>query len=111
MTTTPAPTWSITDIVYLLASAKIGHLEAYQITGVTRIRGKWLYTIDVAQRLPSEATVMDMVDLKNPRTMYFDERELIGMEEAFLLVRAALTRKLNKINELIDKHFPNGSES
>ncbi len=109
--TTPAPLWSISDIAYLISSAKIGFLEAYQITGVTRIRGRWLYTIDVAQRPPSEATVMDRVDLKNPRTMYFDERELIGYEEALLLQRAALTRKLNQANELLDKHFPDGSES
>lgn len=107
--TTPAPKWSINDVVYLESSARIGFLESYKVTNIVRARGVWVYTIDVAQKPPAEATVMDMVDLKSTRILYFDERELISFHDALLLVKASLTTKLTKTEQLIRKYFPDGT--
>jgi hypothetical protein len=109
--TTPAPAYSIGDVVYLESSARIGFLESYKVSNIARVRNSWLYTIDVAQKPPAEPTVMAYVDLKQTRTLYFDERELISFESALLLVKASLERKLNEANRLLHKYFPDGTES
>ena len=107
---TPSPKWEMNQQVYLEASARIGFLEAYKISNIIRNRGRWLYSIDVHQKTPSETTVSDYNDLKTASTLWFDESELIGLHDALLLAKNALDLKLNKINQLLNKYFPSGSE-
>jgi hypothetical protein len=106
-----APTWEINDVVYLETSARIGFLEAVKVSNVVRARGRWFYTINVNQRPPAETTVGGFNDLKQGRLLFFDEAELIGLQEALLLARNSLQLKLSKINALIDQHFPEGTDS
>jgi hypothetical protein len=98
------------QIVYVEASARIGFLEAYKISNIVRNKGRWVYTIDVSQKPPSEPTIMDYNDIKNSKVLWFDEGELIGLHDALLLAKHALELKLTKINQLIEKYFPSGSE-
>jgi len=97
--------------VYVEASARIGFIEAYKITNIVRSRGRWIYTIDVNPKPPAEATIMDYVDVKQVKKLWFDEAELIGLEDALLLAKHSLELKLNKINQMLQKYFPSGTET
>lgn len=108
---TPAPKWSVDNIVYIQASAKVGFLEAYKVSGIHRIRGRWTYSIDIMQKPPSEPSIGDMIDIKQERVMYFDENELIDFHEALLLVKNGLDSKRNKIQQMLDKYFPTGTNA
>jgi hypothetical protein len=108
---TTNPRWEIGDQVYLDASARIGFLESYKVTNIVRSRTRWLYTIDVEQKPPAEPTIGDFIDIKNKRMLWFDESELVDFHEALLLAQNALQLKLNKINQLLHKYFPDGTET
>jgi hypothetical protein len=105
------PNWDIGDLVYVEASAKVGFLEAYKVSNIVRARGRWLYTIDVNQKPPSEPTVMSMVDIKNTDQIFFDESELINYKDALLLMKRSLDIKTKRVNQLIKKYFPEGTET
>jgi hypothetical protein len=109
--TTPAPKYSINDVVYVESSARIGFLEAYKVTNIVRSRGKWLYTINLFEKPPAETTIADMIDIKRQRLLYFDESELVDFHEALLLVKNSLDLKRNKIQILLDRYFPDGTET
>jgi hypothetical protein len=105
-----APKWKIGDTVYLEVSARIGFLEAYRVSGIFKIRGSWAYTIAIGPKPPAEPTIGDAIDIKRDHTLYFDERELIGLHEALLLAKDALNKKIIKIQQLLDRHFPGGTD-
>jgi len=106
-----SPRYGISDLVYLEASARIGFLESYRVSNVVRTRGRWLYTIGIEQKAPAETTLGGMVDLKSSQTLWFDESELVDLHDALLLAKNSLQLKLNKVNQLIHKYFPNGTET
>ncbi len=110
----PAPTrpaWGINDLVYLDTSARVGFLESYRVSNVVRSRGRWLYTIGVKEKPPAETTLGGMVDLKRSTDLWFDESELVGFHEALLLAQHSLQLKLNKIDSLLHRYFPEGTET
>ena len=103
--------WEIDDLVYLEVSARIGFLESYKVTNIIKSRARWLYTINVEQKPPSEPTIGDFIDIKRTRMLWFDESELINFEEALLLAKSSTENKLTKINNLLHKYFPDGTET
>jgi hypothetical protein len=105
----PTPRYGIDDLVYLETSARVGFLEAYRVSNVVRSRGRWLYTISVEPKPPAETTLGGMVDLKSSETLWYDEAELIDFHEALLLTQNSLQLKLNKVNALLNKYFPEGT--
>ena len=109
------PRWDIEDLVYLLASAKLGFLESYRVDSIRKIPTGWVYTIDIAQKPPAETTISDSVDLKQDRCggprrhLYFSEGELVSMEEALVLAIDSLEIRKNKLQATYDRLFPSGT--
>lgn len=98
-----APTYSIGDLVYIVASAKIGFLESYKITGIhSKTGGKYVYQINLKERHPNEKTIGDAVDLKRSRSLFFDESELTDFCTASSLRITYLQRKLSEAQSTHD---------
>lgn len=109
------PRWNIGDLVYIQASAKLGFLESYKVDSLRKIATGWVYTIDITQKPPAETTISDSVDLKQDRCggplrhLYFNESELITMQEALILAINNLEIRKNKLQATYDKLFPGTS--
>ncbi len=98
-----APLYQIGDIVYLVASAKRGFLEAYRVELIhAQASNKWVYQIDLKARRPNEKTIGDAVDLKRRRSVFFAEAELTDFCSANQLTIDYLQRKLAAAQALQD---------
>ena len=90
------PLYNIDDVVYLRASAKIGHLEAYKISSIHQISpNKWVYKIDIAKRMPQPQTAIDRYDLRSHTVgLHFEESALMTYCDALAVVISNLERRL-----------------
>jgi hypothetical protein len=99
-----APTFKIGDVVYLVESAALGELEAYKIGGLSQATpGIWVYQIYIEQKPPTEQTVGDRVDLKEPREMFYEETEIFTLCEAVQTAINNLTIRINRTQFQIDE--------
>lgn len=99
-----APKFKIGDVVYLVESAALGELEAYKIGGLKQVTaGTWVYQIYIEQKGPTEQTVGDRVDLKEPREMFYEEIEVFTLCEAIQTAINNLVIRINRIQFQIDE--------
>lgn len=91
-----APAFKIGDVVYLVESAALGELEAYKIGGLKQVTaGTWVYQIYIEQKPPTEQTVGDRIDLKEPRELFYEESEIFTLCEA---IQTAINNLVIRIN-------------
>ena len=102
------PVYSIDDIVYLRASAAIGFLESYKITGLQfdTTRNKWIYRIGLSYNITgAPITIGDNITLKGntheDKVLLFIEDELIDFCEAARTVESTLEQRLLRIRSQI----------
>ena len=91
------PKYRINDLVYLQTSAYIGKLESYRVDSLQNKGGGWVYRAIVEQRPPSEVSVNDRNDLKEPKELLFIESELITGCEAMAIAVTVLDRQYGKL--------------
>ena len=93
-----APLFNIGDIVYLRESAALGYLEAVRISGITKTRVGWIYT--VSARTPGPIAVAhhgDRINSVAGSVLYFTESEFVLVCDALDLAEANVKRQLDKI--------------
>lgn len=99
-----APQFKIGDVVYLIESAALGELEAYKIGAIKQVTdGTWVYQIFIDQKPPTEQTVGDRIDLKEPRDLFYEESELFSLCEAIETAINNIEIRINRTQLLIDE--------
>lgn len=99
-----APQYKVGDIVYLIESAALGELEAYKIGAMKQVtQGTWVYQIFIEQKPPTEQTVGDRIDLKEPRDLFYEESELFSLCEAIQTAINNIEIRINRTQLLIDE--------
>lgn len=94
------PLYKTGDTVYLKESAQIGFLEAVRISSVlTSTNDQWTYTISFDGKLPTPPTFGERITHHSPRTLYFNESELITFCDAADLVESVLSQRLAEIQQ------------
>ena len=94
-----SPGYSISDVVYLRASAALGYLESYRVDGIVydEITSAWKYRIDITAAQGAGFTVGHTNDLRAERILYFTESELMTGCDAMTLVETNFTSRLARI--------------
>lgn len=92
------PKYNVDDVVYIRASAKIGFLESYRISGITQARkNKWSYQVKFVPYSGNTATLGDAITATGKLVVgeiYFAEEELLTLCEALDLQIENLNRRL-----------------
>lgn len=92
------PRYNIKDTVYVKASANIGFLEDYQVTGIMKqpSNREYMYSLSLTTlKLSPGLTLSGKPRFKE--NIYFKERELITKCEALDLAVASLDRKMSRL--------------
>jgi hypothetical protein len=95
------PRYNIKDTVYVKASANIGFLEDYQVTGIMKqpSNREYMYSLSLTTlKLAPGLTLSGKPRFKE--NIYFKERELITKCEALNLAAASLDRKMSRLLSL-----------
>ena len=92
------PLYDIDEVVYLKESAALGFLEAMRISGISRTKGEWIYS--VAARAPGPTAVShhgDRITAVQGMILYFNESEFVLLCDALALAEANAQRQLTKL--------------
>ena len=90
-----APKYQIGDVIYIKASAQIGHLESFKITEILQVKKtRWLYRVAISSNPPISQTVGDRNSLKHGGTLVFDESDLLTFCEAQIIIVQNLELRL-----------------
>lgn len=109
--TLSAPRFSPEDIIYIVASAKLGWLESYQVTQVRSVGSTYRYTILIKPKTSSNLlqTVGDRNNLSKYRIIELKEEDICTQCEALILARTYLENRLAEINSSISSFGCEGS--
>jgi len=109
--TLSAPRFSPESIVYIVASAKAGWLESYQVSQVRSVGSTYRYTILISPKTPLNMlpTIGDRNNLTKSRIIELKDEDLCTHCEALLLARAYLENRLLEINSDISKFSCEGT--
>lgn len=99
-----APRFKIGEVVYLVESAALGELEAYKIGALKQTSPDiWVYQIFIEQKPPTEQTVGDRIDLKEPRDLFYEESELFTVCEAIQTAINNVVIVINRNQFMLDE--------
>lgn len=97
------PLFSVGEMIYLKESAEAGFLEAYKVTSVsTSGDDQWVYSTTLGPKLPTSGSFGEKITYRDPRTLYFNESELLSFCDAAVLARASLAQRIDELDDLID---------
>jgi hypothetical protein len=92
------PLYDIEEVVYLKESAALGFLEAVRISGISRTKDAWIYS--VSARAPQPTAVShhgDRINAVAGMILYFTENEFVPLCDALSLAEANAARQLAQI--------------